>query len=230
VQIATIGRGVCGSADGCLDDEDPAVPLGFVAVTDADKELYAPPTEPVLVDVPAFDFLMIDGSGAPGADEHTAAVQALYSVSYPVVIGLKRAGRPELKVRPLEGMWWLADENYEGFDPRTSDRSTWRWTMLIRQPDDVPAGMFDAAIAKAVGKVGSDVAGRLRVERFDEGRSAQVLHRGPYADEFPTIARLHEFIAAQGLTERGRHHEIYLTDPRRSAPDRMRTVLRQPVT
>jgi hypothetical protein len=194
-----------------------------------DFEFYAPPTEPVLVDLPAFDFLMIDGAGAPGADEHAAAVTALYAVSYPIVIGLKRAGRTELKVRPLEGMWWLANDDYEGFDPRTSDRSTWRWTMLIRQPDDVPPETLETAIVKAAGKVGPEVAGRLRVERWAEGLCAQLLHRGPYADEFPNIARLHEFIAAQGLTMRGRHHEIYLTDPRRSTPDRMRTVLRQPV-
>ena len=193
-----------------------------------DETLYRPPTDPVLVEVPAFDFLMIDGRGDPNtSQEYAAAIQALYSASYPVVMTLKRAGRPELKVRPLEGLWWADDVG--AFDPATADRTAWRWTMMIRQPDGVPEALYADAMARAAKKVGRDAAGRLRVERFEEGRCAQVMHLGPYADEGPNIVRLHQFVAAQGLALRGRHHEIYLSDPRRCAPAKLRTVIRHPV-
>ncbi len=101
---------------------------------------------------------------------------------------------------------------------------------MISQPDDVPSDIAAAATAKMTGKVGPAMAARVRIETFDEGRCAQLMHHGPYAEEGPNIARLHEFVAAQGLRLRGHHHEIYLTDPNRCAPDKMRTVLRHPVT
>ncbi|HYJ75341.1 MAG TPA: GyrI-like domain-containing protein [Kineosporiaceae bacterium] len=193
-----------------------------------ERTLYRPPTDPVLVLVPAFEFALIDGQGDPNTSEdYRLAVQALYAVSYPVVMTLKRRGRPDLKVRPLEGLWWADDLSV--FDPGREDRGSWRWTMMIRQPDDVPRELYDTALAKAAAKVGPDVAGRVRVEPFDEGLCAQLLHRGPYAQEGPNIQRLHAFATADGRSLRGRHHEIYLSDPRRAAPERMRTILRQPV-
>lgn len=193
-----------------------------------DKTLYQPPGDPVLIKVPAFEFVMIDGSGDPNtAPDYQAAVAALYAVSYPVVITLKRAGRPELKVRPLEGLWWADDLTV--FNPAGEARASWRWTMMIRQPDEVPGDVYDAAVAKMAKRLGRAVADRVRVERFEEGLCAQLIHHGPYASEGPDIARLHDFAAAQGLRLRGRHHEIYLSDPRKCAPGKMRTVLRQPV-
>ena len=193
-----------------------------------DKALYQPPVDPVLIEVPSFEFVMIDGSGDPRTSpDYQAAVAALYAVSYPVVIALKKAGRPELKVRPLEGLWWA--DNLSVFQPASEDRASWRWTMMIRQPDDVPGEVYDAAVAKMAKKLGRAVAARVRTERFEEGLCAQLMHRGPYAGEGPDIARLHDFAAAQGFRLRGRHHEIYLSDPRKSAPEKMRTVLRHPV-
>jgi hypothetical protein len=193
-----------------------------------DKPLYNPPLDPVLVDVPAFDFVTIDGSGDPNtSSDFRTAVSALYATSYPVVMSLKKGGRGQLKVRPLEGLWWA--EDLGAFDPTNPDRSSWQWHLMIRQPDEVSTEIYQMALAKAVKKVGEDVADRIQIERFDEGRCAQLMHRGPYAAESPNIARLHEFIRSQGLRLRGHHHEIYLSDPRRSAPERMRTVLRHPV-
>jgi len=193
-----------------------------------EKALYQPRATPVLVEVPSFDFLMIDGMGDPAVSaDYQAAVSALYSTSYPVVITLKRAGRTDLKVHPLEGLWWADD--LAAFDPAVEDRSAWRWTMMIRQPEAVPADVYAEAVGKAAGKVGDELAARLRVERFDEGLCVQLMHVGPYAQEGPNIVRLHDFAAAEGLRLRGRHHEIYLSDPRRTRPERMRTVLRQPV-
>ena len=193
-----------------------------------DRTLYQPPVDPVLIEVPSFEFVMIDGSGDPVASpDYQAAIAALYAVSYPVVMTLKRAGRLDLKVRPLEGLWWADDLSV--FQPASEDRPSWRWTMMIRQPDHVSGDVYDAAVAKMAGKLGRAVAARVRVERFDEGLCAQLMHRGPYADEGPDIARLHDFAASQGLRLRGHHHEIYLSDPRKSAPEKMRTVLRHPV-
>jgi len=171
---------------------------------------------------------MIDGSGDPTTSpDYQAAVAGLYAVSYPVVITLKNAGRRELKVRPLEGLWWAEDLSV--FQPSSEDRASWRWTMMIRQPDDVPGDVYDTAIAKMAHKLGPAVAARVRIERFHEGLCAQLMHRGPYTGEGPNVARLHDFAVAQGLRLRGHHHEIYLSDPRRCAPEKMRTVLRHPV-
>ena len=193
-----------------------------------DRMLYQPPAEPVLVRVPPFTFVMIDGIGDPGTSAgYRAAIAAVYAVSYPVVIALKRAGRPELKVRPLEGLWWADDPG--AFNPVSQHRASWQWTVMIRQPEDVPPDVYAAAFAKLAAKAVPDVAGQVRVERFDEGLCAQLMHHGPYAVEGPSVVRLHGFAAARGLRLRGRHHEIYLSDPRRSAPQKMRTVLRQPV-
>jgi hypothetical protein len=184
-----------------------------------DRTLYQPPVDPVLIEVPSFEFVMIDGSGDPGTSpDYQAAVAALHAVSYPVVITLKRAGRLDLKVRPLEGLWWA--DNLSVFQPTSEDRALWRWTMMIRQPDDVPGDLYDAAVGKMAKKLGRAVAARVRIERFDEGLCVQLMHRGPYAGEGPNIARLHDFAAAQGLRLRGHHHEIYLSDPRKCAPRR----------
>lgn len=193
-----------------------------------DRTLYQPPAVPVLVRVPPFAFVMVDGIGDPAmSQDYRAAIAAVYAVSYPVVMALKRAGRAELKVRPLEGLWWADDLG--AFNPARQDRASWRWTIMIRQPDDVPAGVYDAALFKMAAKTSPDVAARVRVERFDEGLCVQLMHHGPFAAEGPSVVRLHGYAAARGLRLRGRHHEIYLSDPRRCAPEKMRTVLRQPV-
>lgn len=186
------------------------------------------PSQPVLVEVPEFQFVMIDGTGDPSTStDYQEAVSGLYSVSYPLVIGLKREGVTGLKVAALEGLWWA--EDLKAFDPARQRRDSWQWTMMIRQPDEVGEERFEEVKAKAAAKVGPAIAHRLRLERFGEGRCAQVMHHGPFSEEGPTIARLHEFIQAGGLMRVGKHHEIYLSDPRRSAPAKMRTVLRQPV-
>lgn len=192
------------------------------------ESLYKATLRPVLVDVPAFEFVMVDGAGDPNdSPEFEAAVSTLYSISYPVVMTLKKGGETGLKVGPLEGLWWANDMAV--FGEESGDRSAWQWTMMIRQPSQVPPELYEAAFEKAAKKLGSSVARRARIETFHEGPAAQLLHRGPYNEEGPSIARLHEFIADQGLVKSGKHHEIYLSDPRRCPPEKLRTVLRQPV-
>jgi hypothetical protein len=178
------------------------------------------------VEVPRMQFLMIEGRGDPNASPAFGeAVEALYSVSYTVKFAVKRQEGTDYVVPPLEGLWW-ADEPV---DLWTARREDWRWIAMIMQPDFVTAEMVEAAIAEAKRKKGLEALKRLRFEPLEEGPAAQILHVGPYAEEGPTIERLHEAIRERGLVPRGKHHEIYLADPRRTAPERLRTILRHPV-
>jgi hypothetical protein len=189
-------------------------------------QLYRARRSAELVDVPELAFLMIDGHGNPNAsDTYRAALQALYSVSYALTFAVKHAGGPTHRVGPPEGLWSVAD--MAGFE--TADKAEWDWTMMIRQPDEVTPALVARAAVGVAESAHLPEARDLRLERFAEGRAAQVLHLGSYADERPTIEALHGFIAAQGYASRGRHHEIYLGDPRRSAPERLKTIIRQPV-
>jgi hypothetical protein len=189
--------------------------------------LYSVGREPVLVDVPELPFLMIDGHGDPNTSPaYAEAVQAIYQVAYTLKFTLKRAdGGVDYGVMPLEGLWWVPDMSTFS----TSDKSDWDWTMLILQPTLITSDMVEQAKERAAAKHPSEAIAHVRLEQFDEGEAAQVLHIGPYAEEGPTIAGLHAFIEQQGLDLRGKHHEIYLGDPRRAAPEKLRTIIRQPV-
>jgi hypothetical protein len=189
--------------------------------------LYSATREPAFVDVPELSFLMIDGHGDPNtAPAYAEAVQALYSVAYTIRFALKRRPDPvDAPVMPLEGLWWTPD--MATFS--TEDKSAWDWTMMIVVPRQVTGEVVEETRAAAARKHPLAALDRVRLERFAEGRCAQVLHVGPYSAEGPTIAGLHAFIAANGCTLSGKHHEIYLGDPRRAAPERLRTIVRQPV-
>jgi hypothetical protein len=191
------------------------------------RELYAPAREPSLVEVPDLAFLMIDGHGDPNTEpEFSEAIEALYTVAYAAKFTIKRAPEGiDYRVMPLEGVFWAADMSTF----TTGERSAWDWTLMIMQPDQVTSEVLGEALATASEKKSLGAIGRMRLEVFAEGLAAQVLHIGPYAAEGPTIQRLHAFIAEQGYERRGKHHEVYLSDPRRAAPERLKTVLRQPV-
>lgn len=193
------------------------------------KPLYAPPRQPVLVDVPALQFLMIDGCGAPESPAYAQALNALYAAAYTLKFSVKKAApQRDFKVAPLEGLWWVDDEapDMAGLQAR---RDTWRWTMMIAVPDDVTSAEVADAAEQAGRRKPLPALPGVRLERLAEGQAAQVMHIGPYADEAPTIEALHAFVEEQGYELRGRHHEIYLSDPRRAAPERLKTVIRHPV-
>ncbi len=176
--------------------------------------------------VPEFLYLMIDGEGDPNtAPEYAHAVEALFTVSYKVKFSLKRGPLAiDYGVMPLEGLWWADDWSVFA----TGDRARWKWTMMIMQPDFVSEALLHDTIDGLVRTKGLPALSRLRLERFSEGPCAQILHVGPFTAEGPTIARLHAHVDQRG--ERvGKHHEIYLSDVRRAAPERWRTVLRQPM-
>ena len=178
-----------------------------------------------IVDIPAMQFLMVDGSGNPNtAPAYQTAIEWLFSTSYALKFASKAKGQ-DYVVPPLEGLWWADDP--ADFVARRKD--TWRWTMMIMAPDFLTRTMYEAAIAKSAKKLGG-APNTLRLERYDEGKSLQVLHVGSYDDEGPILAQLHDVEMPQrGLAFNGHHHEIYLSDPRRTAPLKLKTILRQPV-
>jgi hypothetical protein len=191
------------------------------------KHLYAPNSKGfVLVEVPVMQFIMVDAIGAPSTSRaYLDALAWLYGAAYPIKFSSKGdLGRDDI-VPPLEGQWWADDMT--AFTK--GDRDVWRWTMMIMQPEWVTQDMFEAGLAKASEKLGVPPQ-TLRFESFNEGLSVQVLHVGSSADEAPTIARLHsEYLPEHGLVENGHHHEIYLSDPRKVTPGKLKTILRQPV-
>lgn len=188
--------------------------------------LYRPDRRPVLVDVPERQMLAIDGHGDPNTSQaYEDAVATLFAVSYAARFALKRAGVIDLVV-PLEGLWSARDMSV--FTTAT-DKSAWDWTMAIVQPEEVTWEVVHAVKGAVGGRKPIPAVELLRLERFAEGRAAQVLHLGPYSGEGSTIVGLHQVIKEKGLALTGRHHEICLGDPRRSAPERLRTILRQPV-
>ena len=194
------------------------------------KHLYRPSTrEFAVVDVPPMQFLMIDGHGDPNtAQEYQDALEALYAVAYKLkFMSKKEMGvGMDYVVPPLEGLWWA--EDMETFTTGR-DKSAWDWTMMIMQPEWISQEMLEEAL-KQVGKKKLAALPKLRLETYHEGLSVQIMHVGSYDDEAPTLDRMHhEFIPANGYEMAGKHHEIYLSDPRRVAPEKLKIVLRQPI-
>jgi len=188
---------------------------------------YRATTTPALVTLPPRLFLMVDGEGDPNtAPAYREAVETLYPLAYALRGAIKAATGDAYTVMPLEGLWWADD--IAKFSVDAKDR--WRWTMMISLPDAVE--QVDAAdvVARAVATKRPPAGDRVRLEVYDEGEAAQVLHRGPFATEPATIEGLHAFIGTEGLALRGLHHEIYLSDLRRTAPEKLRTIIRQPVS
>jgi hypothetical protein len=172
-------------------------------------------------------FLMVDGRGDPNNSPlFQEAVEALYGVAYTVKFALKKEGiGPEYTVPPLEGLWWM--EGQTNFD--LEDKANWCWTLIIMQPEHVKSAHVRVAVEELRAKKNPPGLDRLTFEVYDEGKAVQILHVGPYSDERTTIEKLHAFAQEQGYRLHKKHHEIYLSDPRRTKPERLRTVLRQPV-
>ncbi len=193
------------------------------------KELYNPSKKEVsIVTVPAFNFLMIDGAGDPNTSPRMqVAFEALFSVSYTLKFMYKqgRLGKArDFGVMPAEGLWWAEDMSQF----RQEDKSNWLWTLMVMQPDFATREDVQKAIDAAGKKKPLPGLKDLRFERYEEGLSAQILYFGPFSDEGPTIRRIHGTIKDKGCILRGKHHEIYLSDMRRTAPEKLKTIIRQP--
>lgn len=183
---------------------------------------------PALVDVPKMQYLMIDGFGYPGdSPEFQQAVQALYGLAYTIKFSRKKRGEESTyRIPPLEGLWW--SEDIRDFQPE-GDKSKWQWTLMIAQPDFITKKEFDEARKALLEKKPETVRAKdVKLSAWKEGPSVQVMHIGPYSAEGPTIEKLMKY--AEDLGElTGKHHEIYLGDPRRAMPDKLKTIIRHPV-
>lgn len=197
------------------------------------KDLYAPPAkQPVIVDVPVLQFACVDGAIEPGqspgiSPAFAAALEALYGIAYTLKFQCKQAAVDpvDYPVMPLEALWWIEEGE---FDIRRPDN--WCWRAMILQPDLVTPELFAKGLATLRKKRGDLPSLQLlRLETFHEGPSVQVMHIGPYSEEPATLDRMRDYAAANGYRLHSRHHEIYLGDPRRSAPEKLKTVLRHPV-
>jgi hypothetical protein len=195
------------------------------------KQFYMPPPGKVMaVDVPPMQFLMIDGAGDPNsALEYRQAIEALYGMSYTLKFNSKKNGI-DYPVMPLEGLWWMENmgEKFGDID-FAADKSKWLWTAMIMQPDPITQEMVDGAAEQLRHRKNPPALGKVRFEIFHEGLCAQIMHLGPYSAEKPDIEKVHAYIEQHGYQSVGKHHEIYLGDPRRSAPEKLRTVIRQPM-
>ncbi len=191
------------------------------------KPLYQPSAKEVsIIDVPDMTFLMIDGVGDPNTSKSFAdAVAALFSVSYAIKFKVKKGQLAvDYGVMPLEGLWWSDDMSSFTIE----DKSKWKWTVMIMQPSFVTRDLIEAAMEEVKKKKNLAALSKLRWDSFYEGRCAQVMHIGPFSEEGPTVQKVHRFIDSIG-TRSGKHHEIYLSDIRKAAPAKWKTIMRQPL-
>ncbi len=189
------------------------------------KDEYVAPKAPALIDVGPAGYLAIQGRGEPGSPEFQAKMKAMYSMAFTIKMASKFTGR-DYKVCHLEGLWW---GKRKGDNFMKLPRDQWNWELMIRVPEFVAQRHLADALAALKTKGKGEQADQVRLAQLDEGRCVQVLHVGPYADEPETIAAMKAFADEHGLKYHGLHHEIYLSDPRRVPPQRLRTILRQPV-
>jgi hypothetical protein len=191
------------------------------------KKLYQASAKDVApVNVPAMDFLMVEGQGDPNtSQDYVDAIEALFSVAYALKFTIKKGALAmDYAVMPLECMWWAEDMD----NCAAGEKSVWKWTAMIMQPPFITSATVYGAIAEVQKKKPLAALSRVHLNKFSEGKCAQILHIGPFSQEAPTIKKVHQFI--QTKTElRGKHHEIYLSDIRKAAPDKWKTIIRQPM-
>lgn len=190
------------------------------------KNEYATPKSPVLVTVGEATYLAVNGRGEPGGPEFTDKVGALYGVAYTVKMTRKFAGLQDYVVSKMEGQWWV-DGTCQDF--ARVPRDQWNWRIMIRTPEIVTTAELKQAVSTLAAKGKAPSAGLVKLESFMEGPCVQMLHVGPYNREAETIAQMRTFAEQNDLEFHGRHHEIYLSDPRRVAPEKLKTILRIPV-
>ena len=192
------------------------------------KHLYSASAKKVeIVEVPLMNFLMIDGQGDPNTSKaFQEAVEALFGVSYTLKFMIKKGvGGIDYGVMPLEGLWWTEDMSRFSIDAKDD----WQWTLMIMQPEPVTGELACEAITQVRKKKNSAALADLRFKTFTEGKAAQIMHVGPFSAEGPTIQKVHDFIRAAGGSLSGKHHEIYLSDTRKAAPEKWKTIVRQPL-
>jgi len=190
------------------------------------KHLYSPSAKEVTeADVPAMNFLMVDGEGKPASQYYVAAVEALFAVSYAIKFMVKESKCVDYIVMPLEGLWWADDMTKFSVDRKDE----WKWTSMIMQPKQVTDSDAKLAVEQVRKKKDLPALAKLRFASFHEGPSAQILHIGPYSAEGLIVAKIHAFIKQSGHALSGKHHEIYLSNPNKTPAEKLKTILRQPM-
>lgn len=192
------------------------------------KHLYAPSAKKAeFINVPEMNFIKIDGKGDPNtSQEFQDAIEALYGLSYTLKFMIKKSdAEKDYVVPPLEGLWWVEDMSKFSI----KDKDAWLWTLMIMQPEFVTKENYETAVTEVRKKKNPAALSKARLETYTEGESAQIMHVGPFDREEPTINSLHAFIEESGKEKRGRHHEIYMSDFRKTAPEKLKNVIRQPV-
>lgn len=193
------------------------------------KHLFAPSAKKVeIVEIPEMNFLMIDGEGDPNTSQaFKDAVEVLFSLSYTIKFMVKKGEHGiDYSVLPLQALWWADDMS--AFT--TGNKDTWKWTLMIMQPELVTVALVEAATREMKRKKSLAALSQVRFESFKEGKVSQILYIGPFSEEGPTIEKVHAFIESCGSQRAGKHHEIYLSDIRRAAPDKWKTIVRQPMS
>jgi len=193
------------------------------------KHLYRPSANKIeIVEVPKMNFLMVDGEGDPNTSQSFSdAIEALYPVSYTLKFMVKKGEVGiDYGVLPLEAIWWSDDMS--AFN--TGNKDAWKWTLMIMQPEFITQKMVKEAMEEVKRKKNPTSLPLVRFETFKEGKAAQIMHIGPFSEEGPTIEKVHFFIEENGSDRVGKHHEIYLSDIRRAAPEKWKTIVRQPMT
>lgn len=202
------------------------------------KDFYQPGPNPAVVDIPEMVFIMIDGKGDPNtSEEYLNAVEVLYGLSYAIKMSKMESNQPtgyyDFVVPPLEGLWSVDDSTFKGGGAAIADKSKLLWTSMIRQPEFVTQDVFDSAKAVLAKKKPDLDTGIARLEKFTEGLCVQIMHTGSYDDEPATIVALERFVTdsgyVHGFSDIRRHHEIYLSDPRKTAPEKLKTIIRHPI-
>ncbi|HSV48684.1 MAG TPA: GyrI-like domain-containing protein [Candidatus Acidoferrales bacterium] len=189
------------------------------------KHLYDSSDKQVtIIDVPDMNFLMVDGQGAPASPQYQEAIEALYAVAYALKFNIKKAQGIDYGVMPLEGLWWADD-----MTKFLEDKNKWRWDMMIMQPKYVTKELFKEAVEQVREKKAPAALDKVRFECYHEGKAAQIMHVGPFSAEGPNVEKIHAAIKAAGHELSGKHHEIYLSDARKAAPEKWKTILRQPM-
>jgi len=190
------------------------------------KHLYNPSVKEVsVIDVPAMNFMLVDGEGAPASPQYSEAIEALFGISYSIKFMVKKSSGIDFSVMPLEGLWWVDDMTK--FNSERKDE--WKWTAMIMQPKYVTADHVKAAVEQIKKKKDLRALPKVRFENFKEGLAAQIMYVGPFSAEGSTIARIHAYIHNSKHTLSGKHHEIYLNNPATTAPEKLKTILRQPM-
>jgi hypothetical protein len=190
------------------------------------KDQYVTPKKPVLVTMDEAVYLTVSGRGAPGGPQFSEKVGALYGAAFTIKMTRKFAGQQDYAVSKLEAQWWLDGASC---DYANTPKEKWNWRLMIRTPPFVKQKDLDDAARKLIEKGKAPCANQVKLESITEGLCVQMLHVGPYEEESRSLGAMNAFAEQQGLTFHGRHHEIYFSDPRRVAPEKLKTILRMPV-